>query len=450
MREHSLAGVHGHPVARTSSVVSTAPVRIGVFGMAPDTGNMGVSALCSSYLAAIRQRLPNSEIVLFDNGTGLRPATAVVADGRVPLTLCGARGGRRYYRAGNLHTMSFLARLGKAATMNPVLKLIDSCSAIMDVSAGDSFSDIYGDTRFRNIWLPKHIAVRRSRPLLLLPQTYGPFRSSRNARLAREAILGCGEAWARDEHSFGVLRDLLGDDFDPRIHRSGVDMAFGLPVRVPDRRILGELQDWFADDTQLAGFNVSGLVWHMGREDADRFGFKADYRELVRKAVAWMLTSTESRVLLVPHVLAPSGSAESDADAARALVRLLDPDGGLRDRIRIAPENLNEQELKWLIGHCDWFCGTRMHSTIASLSSGVPTASIVYSDKAAGVFECCGQQDHVIDPRTQATGAALDHFIASFQVRGDARERLAEALVGVNATLDEQTRSIARFAVTHA
>ena len=91
-----------------------------------------------------------------------------------------------------------------------------------------------------------------------------------------------------------------------------------------------------------------------------------------------------------------------------------------------------------------------MHSTIAALSSGDPTASIVYSDKAAGVFESCGQRDQVIDPRTKTTGAALDHFIASFQGRDEARARLAEALVGVNATLDEQTRSIARFVLTHA
>ncbi len=40
-----------------------------------------------------------------------------------------------------------------------------------------------------------------------------------------------------------------------------------------------------------------------------------------------------------------------------------------------------------------------MHSTIAGLSSGVPTATVTYSDKALGVFELCGQEDHVIDPR---------------------------------------------------
>lgn len=37
-------------------------------------------------------------------------------------------------------------------------------------------------------------------------------------------------AWARDERSFDVLKDLLGDAFDPLRHRSGVDVAFGLPA----------------------------------------------------------------------------------------------------------------------------------------------------------------------------------------------------------------------------
>jgi colanic acid/amylovoran biosynthesis protein len=166
--------------------------------------------------------------------------------------------------------------------------------------------------------------------------------------------------------------------------------------------------------------------------------------------VAWILQNTDARVLLVPHVLAPMGSAESDVDAAQALVRRLDPDGKQPHRIRIGPSHLNEQELKWLISRCDWFCGTRMHATIAALSSGVPTASIVYSDKAAGVFERCGQSAHVIDPRTCTTEAALEQFITSFLGRVQARESLAQALVGVEALLEQQTQSIARFALRNA
>ncbi len=448
MTERSLAAFHTDSMARTSSIVSNAPVRIGVFGMAPDTGNMGVSALCYSYLAAIRQRLPNCEIVLFDNGTGVRSANAAVGGSRVPIMLCGARGGRRYYRPENLHTMSFLARLGKVATMNPVLKLIDSCSAIMDASAGDSFSDIYGNARFKSILLPKLIAARRSRPLLLLPQTYGPFRSDRCEALAREAVLGSGEVWARDENSFEVLKALVGGSFDSRRHHCGVDMAFGLPARRPSDRVLEPLADWLDGCVPVTGINVSGLIWHLGSGARYRFKFKADYAGLVSRAVAWLLANTDDHLLLVPHVLAAPGTPESDTDACRLLIERLALDERQKHRVRMAPACLNEQQLKWLIGRCAWFCGTRMHATIAALSSGVPTASIVYSDKAAGVFASCDQQEHIIDPRACDTDTALERFVASYQGRNRTKARLVGALRHVQVRLDQQMNSIARFALS--
>jgi len=38
-----------------------------------------------------------------------------------------------------------------------------------------------------------------------------------------------------------------------------------------------------------------------------------------------------------------------------------------------------------VLSHCSLFAGTRMHSTIAALSSGVPTLNLAYSIKARGV-----------------------------------------------------------------
>jgi len=425
-------------------------VRIGAFGLAPDTSNMGVSALCHSFVDVVQRRIAGGVLTVFDHGRGCRRGTLLVGSETVPVTLCGAVGGKRLYRRDNLYTAGAYGALGPLGRANALVRAIDACDVIMDASAGDSFSDIYGQSRFRNIVLPKQLAARRSRPLLLLPQTYGPFRQKANARVAREAVLSSEQAWARDGDSLEVLRDLLGPEFDPAVHRLGVDMAFGLPCTRPTEQLLEGLDDWLSRRPSPVGFNVSGLVWHLGREGEERWGFRADYRRLVVDAVSWILRNTDERVLLVPHVFAKPGTVESDMDAAQALLGELRLPGDSRDRVRVVPNDLSEQELKWLIGRCRWFCGTRMHSTIAALSSGVPTASIVYSDKAAGVFDQCGQREHIIDPRRSDNEEALSQFVTSFESRDTAKATLAEALVNVRAKLDAQSESIAAFALRHA
>ena len=52
--------------------------------------------------------------------------------------------------------------------------------------------------------------------------------------------------------------------------------------------------------------------------------------------------------------------------------------------------DLDASEVKWCISKLDWFVGSRMHATIAALSSGVPCAAIAYSRKFRGVFATLG------------------------------------------------------------
>jgi len=88
----------------------------------------------------------------------------------------------------------------------------------------------------------------------------------------------------------------------------------------------------------------------------------------------------------------------------------------------------------------DWFCGTRMHSTIAALSSGLPTAAIAYSDKTLGVFESCGVEDQVIDPRKLETQTVVERLVESFEKRAQTRQVLSTSIDGVKARAAEQLR----------
>lgn len=322
------------------------------------------------------------------------------------------------------------------------LRRISEADAVLDVSGGDSFSDIYGMRRFQTVALPKLMTLNQRRPLILLPQTYGPFAAGGARRTAQRIVRGAAQCWARDEHSFGVLRDLLGDAFDPGRHRCGVDMAFGLRPLEAGGKIPEELHKMLGaeGDGPLVGFNVSGLIYHNPAGARERYRFRAEYGAVVTAFLERVL-GAGARVVLVPHVLTPAGHYESDPGACDAVF------GALAERwagrVAVSPPTLDQSEVKWLIARCDWFCGTRMHSTIAGLSSGVPTATIAYSDKAKGVFESCGQGGHVVDPRVLETEEVVERLWASFEGREAARVSLGEHLPGVLAKAEGQMDAIA-------
>ncbi|MFY9328486.1 MAG: polysaccharide pyruvyl transferase family protein [Georgfuchsia sp.] len=421
-------------------------MRIALFGAAPDTPNMGVSALFASAITGLSRYLDPVEFVVFDNGIGRRNELFSGPDGKnIQLIRFGARGGRRYHRPENLATMLLTSRLGRmGAILNEGIRLIDSCTAVLDVSGGDSFSDIYGRARFNNIFRPKAIAINRGKPLILLPQTYGPYKSPEVATLASSVVSKASMAWARDQHSFGNLKQLLGDCFRPAIHQCGVDMAFGL-MAIPASHLLDEhLNEWLAGKTKtqaLIGFNVSGLIYNDPAAAIESYGLKADYRQTVTGFLQRILDATSARVLLISHVMDQPGHFESDLAACRNVAMRLGEK--YKNRVAVAPATLNESQVKWLIAQMDWFCGTRMHSTIAGLSSGIPTAAVSYSDKTAGVFETCKQARQVMDPRILTTADVINGLWESFSTRDELRRSLSASLPRVIESVTSQFRVIA-------
>lgn len=418
-----------------------------LFGAAPDTSNRGVSALYRCVVEGIGAALPDGRLLVFDSGRDVREDSEILSSGEsFDVRRIGAHGGRRYYARGNLAAMAALSSIGGLpARFHPTLASLDDCSAVLDVSGGDSFSDIYGSGRFWSVIRPKLIAERRGTPLFLLPQTYGPFVSKRKRNVARGAVLAADMAWARDPRSFRALQDLVGADFDPSRHREGVDMAFGLDVRNPGEKLSPTLHEWLADNREhtVLGLNVSGMIALDPAASSKDFSLQADYLTALTRFLETAMEDGDRRLVIVPHVMSRLSSLHSDRAAGLQLVESLP--AHLHPRIIVAPRNLDEREVKWLISRTDWFCGTRMHSTIAALSSGVPTATVPYSDKALGVFETCGVGSEVIDPRTLDTATVTDRLLESVANRHRTKEILSATIPTVKGRAAEQFKHI-----THA
>lgn len=288
--------------------------------------------------------------------------------------------------------------------------------------------------------IPKLIALEQGVPLVLLPQTYGPFRSARFRRIAEKIVRRAHCAWARDERSFEALKLLLGSEFDPQLHRTGVDVAFGLETCKPSALLPQALKEWQEDKGRpIVGVNVSGLLYNSAARQ-EELGFNLDYQELMLELTRRLIKEGRARVLLVPHVLAPDGHYESDPEACTDLAQRLGPD--LENSVTMLTTRLNASETKYVISELDWLVGARMHATIAALSSGVPAAALAYSPKFQGVFDCCGQGAAVADPTVLTTREAIEKLWHAFVDRENAKRRLSARLLHIQATLDAQAKSL--------
>lgn len=408
------------------------------FGAAPDTGNLGVSALCYATLISIVKQQPDAEITVFDCGRGRCRQSIQFNETEVSFYRQGAVNTRRFYRPESLWVMKFLGMFGGLG--NPGIQTICASNAILDISGGDSFTDLYGARRFDSVTLPKLIAIQQKKPLILLPQTYGPFATQKCRQIASGIVKKARCAWARDARSFQVLRELLGSSFDPGRHKCGVDVAFGLPAVKP-ANLPPVLEDFFADkDNEKIGINISGLIYNDPLSARKRFGFKADYNKTVLELTRRFLKQTSCRIALIPHVVTPVGHYESDIEACRDVLMNFGNDA--EERVFIVPAYDNPCEIKWVVSKLNWFCGTRMHAAIAALSSGVPVSAISYSPKTLGVFETCGQGKHVADPQKMDQGELLNCLWQSWIEREKAIAQYAEKLPGVKAQVEEQTRVV--------
>lgn len=410
-----------------------------LFGASPNTGNQGVNALCWSLLRGLAER-GYDDIHVFDYRRQQKQAQF----GDVKFMLQPMTIGKRFWQADHLERNRIASALGKKS--GGVLGAINQADLVLDVSGGDSFTDLYGRARFRQIVAPKEIALNLGRPLVLAPQTYGPFKSSTCRDTARRLVSQSTLAFARDPASFDRMREFLGEHFDPARHRQGVDLAFGLPVVEPSN-LDANTSAFLVEQRErpLIGLNISGLLGNNRSEARKRFGLQDDYPELMRTLVQRLLQETNARLIFIPHVHAPTGHYESDLDAAKSLLESL-PSAlarEIQERCLLVSKSYNACELKWFIAQCDWFSGARMHATIAAISSGVPTAALAYSPKVKGVFETCNQATSVIDLRKLAKTDVVDSMMTLWEQREHCAATLQQQLPEVKRIAQRQLDAIA-------
>ncbi|WP_372833769.1 polysaccharide pyruvyl transferase family protein [Pontibacterium sp.] len=254
---------------------------------------------------------------------------------------------------------------------SPLRRWIKECDIVFDIGAGDSFADLYGTKRFLYLFLTKIFSVMYRVPLVLSPQTIGPFYNPVNRFMAKCVMRLAKKVYARDEKSFNYLKSI---GVTKNINMA-TDVAFLLPF---------DKAEMAAENGKLnIGLNVSALLYSQQRSGSDRISLSVDFKSLVDQIIERLQKDDKYNIYLVPHVNSSEHQYENDHAVS---VEIANKYPG----VQVAPEFFSPCVAKSFISGLDLLIGARMHATIAGISSGVPILPLSYSRKFTGLYETLG------------------------------------------------------------
>jgi colanic acid/amylovoran biosynthesis protein len=413
--------------------------KVCLLGASFTTGNMGVSALADSSIKIIINRWPDAEITIIGGGYAPQQQRLSIMGKELNISTFPVRFSKNIFLPYHFLWFTFYGVLSKLLPnsrfkshfigRNIYFKVLYEADVVVDITGGDSFSDIYGFRRFFRGFLYKWLVIFLGKQLVLLPQTYGPFKKKLTKRMARYVMRHASIIYSRDRVGMEYTRQLLNLHKENGKIRFAPDVAFVLDAHEPEKIRDDEIQKLRTKNSVAVGLNISGLLFNGGYTQDNMFGLKTDYKELVSEIIKLLLKHDKVVFFLIPHVFPPKGlglEIESDSEACRQVYEQMH--GEYPGRIFFMQGAYDHNEIKYLIGKCDFFIGSRMHSCIAALSQCIAAVGLAYSKKFRGVFESVDVEKFAIDICNAEKEEVLSTVETAFEHRQETASRLRDTI----------------------
>ena len=403
-------------------------------GSSLDVGNLGCCALTASFIKLVVDTRPNAKIYLLYANRTNGVQSLKVSGKTIQADIINCRLSPKSRINEHLFWILLLALLQRIIPVRPVrnvivrsnrwLRTLDKADFVGEIRGGDSFSDIYGSRLFLLGIIPCLIAILMRKNLVLLPQTYGPFKARTTIAIARFILLRADRIFARDKESIELVRKLLEHKGKEKIIEFCPDVAFILEAKLPEEPDIQPKLDR-NNPVPLIGLNISSLLYMGGYTRDNMFGLNLDYKHFVPVLLEELMKQTNARVLLVPHMY----SSSAEGDELQVCHELYESIGEeYLDRIQLVNQKYDQSQIKGIIGLCDFFIGSRMHACIAALSQNIPTVGLAYSKKFYGVFESVDAQKFAIDMRQRNQEEIIEIVISAFEERNIIAQNLKNAI----------------------
>lgn len=256
------------------------------------------------------------------------------------------------------------------------LRELCKCNYIVNITGGDSFSDIYGANNFNSVNKINRLAHILRIPYLFLPQTYGPFFSPQIKRKAIKALSKADLLLSRDE----INAKFLANELPNNKIASYIDVAFHLPFKFHNNHIEAGVN---------VGVNISQTLWDTPQEC--KIKLTCSYRDTLYAVINHLL-SRGCVVHIIPHVVNSDNHEDNEYYLSYRIWQEFN-----NPKVKLAPLFLSPIDAKSYISALDLFIGARMHACIAAFSSGVPVLPMSYSRKFEGLFNSTLGYEHIIN-----------------------------------------------------
>ena len=336
--------------------------------------NKGCQALNYTIIENLEKRYPGSSYILYEGGGH---------DGRFPMPSPNVTYKRGLYDWGRKARLGMLFKNYLNITIKPLLKqeLEDFVNADIIISAGgDVLCGGYWMHWFKQELRAVETAIALKKKCYILGATLGPYTGKKLERKMAKIFNKIDAVSVRDQRSYDYLLSINVDKSklyltaDPAFLLNPIE--YELPPEARGKKIIGV--GLSAALVVLGDFTFESLIEF--------------YVDLLKR----LLANQDYYVVLVAHASYEQIYQDDHTLGLKVMYELNDKD--LLNRIYLHEKHISTSKIKGLIAKCDYFMGPRMHSTIASLSAGVPTISMAFSPKAIDMNNVIfGHTDYACD-----------------------------------------------------
>ncbi len=230
---------------------------------------------------------------------------------------------------------------------------------------------------------PIFLADHLHKPIYVMPNSFGPFEGPFVRLIARKALKKCLVVTSRETKSQQMVKSELGLDIN-----NFPDLAFSLPKSsIKKEAIVKEFN--LPLDRKLVAITMRPYRFPQAENPKEAY---EKFKKEMANFIKWLFDNGYMPVLIV-HTLAINAH-EDDSACIRDVTDMLS-----KETYRlISCEKFDCEDLKAIYGFCDYIVGTRFHSVIFSISSGVPGIAISYTgNKSQGIMHDIGLDDYVVN-----------------------------------------------------
>jgi colanic acid/amylovoran biosynthesis protein WcaK/AmsJ len=249
-----------------------------------------------------------------------------------------------------------------------------------------SFLDLIDREIFGYDFYLAHILEKQ---YILFNQSIGPFVNNFHFRYLKRFFKNANLIICREKLSFNRL-----NTFDNKVLSS--DIAFGLSTHKTDL---------------IKKYNINKKQINIGitvRKWLDKRPQEKYQKEIAKFITKLCKNNPSTNIYFLPQVIY-SNHEDDDRIVSKKIIDLISQD--INKRVKLISEDIHPSELKYIISKMNYFIGTRMHSNIFALSSGVKTIAISYEPKTIGIMNMLNLNNYVLSMESVSSHRLMKLFL---------------------------------------